>query len=296
MRRVLLFALLAATACGASPGGPIDPEDPAGQPTGPTLETPLLSMTPDDRTYHESTAIAGTGPASGTVFIDTEVDGTIARPIGEDGSFCVEIPLRKNAVNVLGVHVADLGGAESPTREILVTQLGDPPRPPPEAGINAASSATVTYHNLTLVGGNEAMAVDNDPTTVADFQEQLTASGGYRIRIGFGHALEPVSAIRISSPTDCAFKAYDLYASAMSNASDDPTSPEWVKIPISVDGDGLDEATLSAPMPMTHLMLVPSLPSCELGVWNRDHYKISDISAIAHPDLPAIAPQQSCGK
>src|SRR3990172_882421 len=132
--------LLVLIGCSASPPGPgggddddmqVDaaPQPQTDAPPDDVVEPLVLGPLPDS-TYWDIVPRHGTGPKNGTILLETDVAGAMTRPTASDGSFCVDIPLRKNATNMIQIRAVDAAGNLSEELTRSVRQQGSPPPPP----------------------------------------------------------------------------------------------------------------------------------------------------------------------
>ena len=78
------------------------------------------------QTYWGTVPVFGRGPANGTVIVEGNA-GSISIELSSDGSFCLDVPLEKGAINLLEMVAIDEFGERSDSQSFDVSQSGEPP-------------------------------------------------------------------------------------------------------------------------------------------------------------------------
>ncbi len=234
--RVFLFALLLTSgACiaeepnngngggGGADAGPIEVD--AGD-----EGVPLTVEGLPPQTYWDTVPLFGHGPANGTVIVEGPTD-TVSAELGVDGSFCIDVPLDKGAVNGLAIVAIDADGERSDAQNFEITQAGEPPEPgDPVPARNIALGGLPIPGSVDEEEGTYPAMTDGNRATGVMVQNDIFSSDWLTIRIPTPDGVE---SIRIYGDQECLIGDY-LVHTAPSVQTDMPVpgnenvdAPPW---------------------------------------------------------------------
>lgn len=211
MRHSLCSLLLLSTACiAAEPevsGGDIGPDAGAADaPVEVEVGVPLQVEGLPPQSYWQTVPVHGRGPANGTVLVEGNID-TIAVELNPDGTFCLDVPLEKGAVNLLDIIAIDELGERSESQSFEVSQSGEPPEPGEPVAARNILLGGLPVANSTVEeqeGVFTAMTDGNLHSSVV-LQNAIFYSDWFILRIPAPNGVEK---IRIFSSPDCLMGDY----------------------------------------------------------------------------------------
>lgn len=240
----------------------------------PPAGAPLVLGPVPDTTYWETVAIHGSGPAGGTLLVDTTAAGSKTQHIAGDGSFCVDLPLTAGAVNTFTFRGVDAQGTigESVTKD--VRQEGSPPSPP--TGAPPANVAT---------GGATSGSVSVKEGALADMVDGSDSSSVYVSNAWWGQdwvwvtlrERANIDQMRVVSPSDCPLVDYALLYSD-DDAPANPVGPDftgWGMVFDKQGGDGDDSYAAYTPFAARHIAIF--FKSADCSSWGHGYHKVSEI-------------------
>lgn len=217
---------------GSPDAGTTNPDD---VDTKPTLSIDALP----DVTPHGSIPVTGIGPERGTVIVETPTS-EVAVDIGNDGTFCVDVPLQAGVENVLWFEAVDTKGVHSDEIERRVRQEGEAPDGEVEETMrNIARLGVVNADAVTVETGMAEFIADGDKNTFARFQNAAFSDPDW-ISIELTDAGAPIDHITVTGTDDCPLENYYV----MLSESDSPGTPDpifqsnndWIEVGQVIDG------------------------------------------------------------
>jgi hypothetical protein len=231
MRALLFTLVLASGGCiaeepgtgggGGPDGGPIEAD--AGEDEGVRLSVEGLPP----QTYWVTVPLFGHGPANGTVIVVGPTD-TVSTELGVDGSFCIDIPLDKGAVNGLEVVAIDASGKRSDPQNFEITQAGEPPDPgEPVPARNIALGGLPIPGSLDEEEGTYPTMTDGNRNTGVILQNDVFSSDWITVRMPTPDGVE---SIRIYGDEDCLMGDYLVHTSPSVQTDMAPPGAESVDV------------------------------------------------------------------
>jgi hypothetical protein len=300
--RTKWIAILAVGVAGCFAEPPVV-EDPEGNPAvdaGPAegedadVDVPLSITQIAETTPWDTVPVRGVGPERGTVLVETPSHGTKTAELGSDGTFCIDVPLDLETVNVLRFQAIDDEGRYSEEEVAEVTQEGTPPEPPePEEPENAALGATVDRMSISATGDLGALS-DGDHETSVFIENSMWHNDWLILTLE-----EPtgVELIRVVSGIDCPMEEYMVWMTpeaAPEDPSDNPEGDDWALVYHVEAGDGDEAFLLHEPAVVSHLAIVFLSGDCG-SFYEPGEHVVREIEAwTPEPPEPPVETAPTC--
>ena len=288
MRGGFLFLVLSGlSACGATaPGVPPGEGGDAEAGPGPTLdggipdEVPVLLAPLPGTTYWDTIPIHGSGPAGGTLLVNTTTEGALTVPIAPTGNFCVDVPLEAETLNTFTLRSVDEEGQLGTEISAQVMQAGDPPPPPagnPARNIVLGGSLTTSED----VSGSINNVLDGDWSSQTTFTNSWFHEDWVWV---LSNERAIVERVVVVSADDCRMSRYNVMFSDI-DAPGDPEAdnPNWTYTEVSVPWSATE--LLYEPFVTRHVAI--RFISGDCSEWyGRGKHKIREVQAWTQRDVP----------
>jgi hypothetical protein len=216
MRQLLVALLVLSTACIAEEpengggGGALGPD--AGMPDAIPEEDRGVQLQVEGlppQTYWNTVPVFGRGPANGTLLVESN-EGTVSVELSPDGSFCMDVPLEKGALNLLEMVAIDELGERSDAQSFDVSQSGEPPEAgDPVAAKNVLLGALpVAGHTIEAQVGEFGAMTDSNLDSSVRIQNAITTTDWFILRVP---SPDGVESIKVYSNTECLMGDYSVY-------------------------------------------------------------------------------------
>ena len=296
--------LLVLIGCSASPPGPgggddddmqVDaaPQPQTDAPPDDVVEPLVLGPLPDS-TYWDIVPLHGTGPKNGTILLETDVAGAMTRPTASDGSFCVDIPLRKNATNMIQIRAVDAAGNLSEELTRSVRQQGSPPPPPMGDPARNVSVGGTMAKSVDVDGGDGELykVIDGNRGSWVGLTNAWTDNDWIQVQLSERSVWDQ---IHIMSPDDCRMQNYIVWLSDLATPGHpDGGNDDWVFGIEITDGTG-DEALVPAmsTFPIRHVGIQFLSKDCGGGIGDgfRGRHKVTEVEVWTPEGTPPPSQQ-----
>jgi len=303
--KVLVSLLAAFSIAACSADGPADdipaPAPDAGQEQ---METVPLSASADAAATPWTTVmVTGTGPAQGTLIINSPARGEETRSLGSTGDFCIDVAL-SDGENMIKMEAIAAGGDYSEPVFVTVTREGEPPESEGDDPTVGDRTDGATYYNNadgTTVGGVTALEGEWNNLVNGDTGDLLKFEGTWANNEAVAYKLSERMVIRtfeITVPANdgpgCGPEAFEVYIA-------DGPEPEmafdginWVKVAEAEGDDILEDGgtyRLQADFEAnsTHFAVMGTNPSCTpYGYYNN--YGFNEVRVLADEQGSQIDP------
>ncbi len=247
-------------------------------------EVPVLLGPLPNATYWDSIPIHGSGPAGGTLLVDTATAGALTVPIAPTGNFCVDVPLTADALNTFELRSVDGTGNLGAPITAQVMQQGEPPEPPagnPARNIVLGAAVTTSED----VSGSIDRVVDGDWSSETTFTNSWFNEDWVWVLSNERALIEKVVVV---SAEDCRMSRYNVMFSDI-DAPGDPEAdnPNWTYTEVSVPWAATE--LLYEPFITRHIAV--RFISGDCSEWyGRGKHKVREIQGWTQRDLPPPPP------
>lgn len=161
------------------------------------------------QTYWDTVPVFGRGPANGTVIVEGNA-GSISVELSSDGSFCLDVPLEKGAINLLEMVAIDELGERSDSQSFDVAQSGEPPAAgDPVAAKNVLlGGLPIAGHTIEAQVGSFSAMTDGNVNSSVRLQNAVWYDDWFILRVP---SPDGVESIKVFSNPECTMGDYGVY-------------------------------------------------------------------------------------